>query len=486
MTKEKSLKINSIVGIINTIINILFPLIIYMYISRVLQPEGVGVTQLASSVSSYFDLFATLGIPLYAVRHISMLRENKEEQDRNAIEIFWINIINALVMFLAYLLFIFILYGIGNSFYIFLIYGFTIFSSAFGVEWYFKANEEFIYITIRNLIVKIISTVLIFYLVKDSSHIIYYTIIQIGGVLGYSFINFIKFTKNVKFKFIKINYLKHLKPALSVFLMSLSTVIYCSLDTVMLGYIQSEYSVGIYTAAYRVTTTIIAVTTAINTIMLPRLSYYYKNNETEKIRQILSVCFQLTLMISIPAVIGIEIFAEEIILLLSGPDFMTSVAPLRIMATIVLFVTLTNLIGIQVFYSSGNVKKTIISVLGGAIINLIFNFILIPIIDCEGAAVGTLIAEFVVLILQLIIGKELLIFDKFNKNIFKIIIASIIMTIVIIPIKMFISINYILLLLIGVATAVLIYFISLLLLKERYVQEGISKFSIRKKEKVNG
>ena len=283
MGKEKSLKKNAVVGVCNTIINIVFPLIIYMYTSRVLEPVGVGITQLATSVSSYFELFASLGIPLYAVREISRLREDSQEQYKNAIEIFWTNLINATVMLSLYVVFISLLYGFTLTFYIYLIYGLTIFSTAIGVEWFYKANEEFAYITIRNLIVKILSFVLIVIFVNDKSDLLLYALISIGSILGYSVINFIKFAKTVKLRFIKFKYLKHLKPALAVFLMTIATTIYCSLDSVMLGFIKDEYSVGIYSSAYKVTVSVIAVTTAINSIMLPRLSYYYKNNETENI-----------------------------------------------------------------------------------------------------------------------------------------------------------------------------------------------------------
>jgi len=488
MLKEKSLKKNVIMGILNTIINILFPLILFIYVSRVLEPEGIGRIQLATSVSTTFELFASLGIPLYAVRYISVLRESKEEQNRNAIEIFWVNIINAVIIFCIYLVFIWVVYGSGTSFYIFLLYGVTIFSNAIGVEWYFKANEEFSYITLRNFIVKIISFVLTFIFIRKPADIIYYAIISICGIVGYSMINFIKFAKNTNLKFVKINYLKHLKPALSVFLLSFATTIYCSLDTIMLGYIKNESSVGIYTAAYRVTTTIITITTAINTIMLPRLSYYYEKNENDKIKRILNTSYQLTLLISLPACVGVEIFAEEIIYILSGTQFLGAASTLRIMAPIIIFVSLTNLIGIQIFYSAGHIEKTVISVFVGAAINLIANSILIPMMSYNGAAIGTLIAEFSVLVFQVLIGKELVIFKKFDINIVKLLLSTSIMSGVLLLVKDLINIHYILDMGLYIIIAIIIYFVCLLIMKEGCIKDGIvgikNKLRGRKNEDV--
>ena len=174
-------------------------------------------------------------------------------------------------------------------------------------------------------------------------------------------------------------------------------------------------------------------------------------------------------MLAIPVTIATMIFADNMIYLLSGPDFLEGTLSLIIIAPTILFISLTNLIGIQIFYSSGHVKKTIISVLGGAIINVILNLIFIPFFAQNGAAIGTLLAEFGVLVIQIIIGKEMLIFRKFDTNIFKIITASIIMCSCAFGLKYLLPLGYILELLIITAIGVGIYGIILLILKEKNI-----------------
>ncbi len=484
--KEKSLHKNAIMGIINTLCNMIFPLLIFIYASRTLLPEGIGITQMATSITSYFDLFAALGIPLYAVREISRLRDDKQKQNENALEVFYTNIINATIMFFAYFVFISISYSFTTTFWIFFVYGLVILLNAIGVEWFFKANEDFAYITIRNIIVKVLSFLLIIIFVKNETHILLYSIISIGATFGYCLINFIKFAKTTKLQKVKFNYFKHIKPALSVFLMAASTTIYCSLDTVMIGAIQNEYDVGIYTAAYKITTSFIAIITAINSIMLPRLAYYFETNDTEKIKPILNTCYQLMLMLAVPVVIACEIFPENMIYILSGSEFMSATPALRVMAPIILFVALTNLIGIQIFYSSGNIKKTTISVFCGAIINVIINSILIPHYSYIGAAIGTVIAEFMVLVVQVLIGKELLIFKKFNFNIFKILIASIIAGASMLGLKLLLNYGYIMTLVIGAIISILVYFVCLLIMKESLIKSAINiiknKFKRKKQD----
>ncbi len=470
MKKEKNLKINALLGILNTFVSMIFPLITFAYASRILAPEGIGLTQLATSVTSYFELFASLGIPLYATREISKIRDNKRLQDSTASEIFWTNLINALFMYILYVIFIIIMYGNSTSYFtIFLIYGTTIISTAIGVEWYYKAEEEFEYITIRNIVVKSLCLLLILLFVKDQSDIVIYSLIYIGSIMGYSLVNLIKFITKTKPKLTKFNIFKHIKPALTVFIMSVATTIYCSVDTLMLGYLtgsQGEYNVGIYSAVFKITSAAIAIITAINSIMLPRLSYYYTNNRIEEIKGILNTCYKIILMFSIPLVAACEILPKHVIYLISGEEFIAGYQALQIIAPIILFVSLTNLIGIQIFYSSGNIKKTIISVLFGAICNVICNSILIPVLDVRGAAIGTLVAEFTVLIVQVIIGKNLLIFKKFDKNIVKYILSTLLMSMFVLILKEKLPFSYIPSLLICAIVGILVYFLLLIILKE--------------------
>ena len=478
MEKNKSLKKNAIMGILNTVINMIFPLITFMYVSRTLQPTGIGTTQLASTIASYFELFAALGIPLYAVREISKLRDNKEQQDNAASEIFFTNLINTIIMFFAYFLFISIVYKFSITFWIFFIYGLTMVANAFGMEWYFKGQEDFTSITIRNLFVKTVCLLLTFILVKDINDIVVYAILHIASIFLYTTANFVKFNKVSKITFKRFNYLKHIRPAIQVFLITLSTTIYSSLDTVMLGYIlkeNGEYSVGIYSAAHKIIYALIASITAINSIMLPRLSYYYEQKEYEKIKSILNTCYQIIFLIGLPIVIGCELIPRELITIMSGYEYLEAVTVLRVLAPVVLIVSLTNLIGIQIFYSSGNGKKTIISVALGALCNIILNAILIPKYSYNGAAFGTLLAETIVLIVQLLIGWKLLTFDKFNKNNLKIVIATTIMFLIVTLCQQYINLAWFYNLFIFVAIGGFVYSICLLILKEKYALSTINK-----------
>lgn len=78
MTKIKSVKFNFIMNSILTASAMIFPIITYPYVSRILQPEGIGTVSFANSVITYFSMFAQLGIPMYGIRACAKVRDDKE------------------------------------------------------------------------------------------------------------------------------------------------------------------------------------------------------------------------------------------------------------------------------------------------------------------------------------------------------------------------------------------------------------------------
>ena len=109
MNVRKNLKLNTILNFIKTCSSIIFPLITYPYVLRVLLPENVGKVNFAHSIVSYFSLIATLGIQSYAIRECSKVRENRQMLDDTASQIFSINIWTTLLSYiLLFLTFFFI------------------------------------------------------------------------------------------------------------------------------------------------------------------------------------------------------------------------------------------------------------------------------------------------------------------------------------------------------------------------------------------
>ena len=139
-----------------------------------------------------------------------------------------------------------------------------------------------------------------------------------------------------------------------------------------------------------------------------------------------------------------------------------------------LFIGLTNIMGIQMLIPMGKENAVMISTFAGAIVDLILNAIFIPFLDSSGAAIGTLVAELVVLIVQMVYLKKDVKYLYSNQSYFKIIIALAISTVVALAVKHFISGVFIKL----VVSAVLffvVYVVMLYIMKEEVVSENLNK-----------
>lgn len=401
--KTSSLKLNFIMNVILTISLIMFPLITFPYVARILLPIGIGKVSLATSIINYFSLFAQLGIPTYGIRACAKVRDNKEKLSKTVHELLFINIITCIIVYIFLIITLIFSSKLMKERTLYIIMSLAIILTTIGMEWLYKGLEQYKYITIRSTIFKIIAVIAVFILIhKENDYIIY------GGILifanfGSNILNCINTHNYIDFNFIgNYDIKQHIKPMFTFFAIACATTIYTNLDKVMLGFIATESDVGYYDAAMNIKIALTALVTALGAVLLPRSSYYIENNMLEKFKSMSYTALNFVCLLAIPLVIYFTFFAEESILFLSGKAYIDSVLPMQIIMPTVFFIGLTNILGIQILVPLNREKVVLFSVILGAIIDIIFNMILIPNYASVGAAIGTLVAEIVVLIIQYI------------------------------------------------------------------------------------
>ena len=478
---------NFIANLIKILINLIFPLITFPYISRVLLPEGIGRVTYVQSINNYFLLFINLGIPLYGIREIAKVRNNRLEKSKVFSEIFFLNVITTILGVIFYLYF-YNLNIIKNDKEIFLIFSLVLLFNFLSVDWFFQGIEDYKYITVRTVIIKILSTLFLFVFIKKSSDIYIYSIIVVFSLVGSNFFNIVRALKLVQLKLKGLNIKRHLKGIFIIFSMNLAISIYTNLDSVMLGSYGSKYSLGIYSAATKIIVLVMGIVTSLGAVLLPRLSNYIEEKKEEEIKQILEKTFSFLLFLIIPSIIGIYFTANEIILLLAGKEYLEATTTLKILSLIILFIGFSNFIGMQILYPRGEEKKVFYSVLVGAITNFSLNLYLIPKYYQNGAAFATCVAEFTVVVIQIFLGYKYLKFQKFNYNNFKFLVASFIMGGVLYFIQnLNINLNLLLKLILKVSIGSSSYILLLILLREDNIHEFLKKILIkfrRKNEKI--
>lgn len=471
----KTIEINFILNLTRMFLGTAFIIITTPYITRVLGVEDLGKVDYVNSIITYFILFSGLGIPQYGLREIARVRDSEDERTKVVIEL---GIILIITTFLSYI----VLFGFLNYFKSFkelkqliLIMSTWILFNNIGFEWFYQGIENQVYITIRFIIMKLLALILMFIWVNSQDDYIKYGIIVVLMNSGSNILNLINIRKYLSFKNIKIrdlNIKQHVRPIFIIFVAALSVSIYLQLDVVMIGVVKKE-SVALYTVPNKLIRLALIVVTALGTVLLPRISNCIKNNDKENYIKYINYSIKYILMLSVPMVTGIYLLANEIILMMAGNKFVESIFTMKLLSVIIFIVGLAYFLGFQILYPHGKEKYYTYAVTTAAVVNFIFNYLMIPKYYQNGAAVGTIIAESVGVLIMLFYARNYLKEVEFYsmKNL-KYFIAVGIMGIVVTGIK-YLNLENIQTLMLSVFLGTFTYGIILINLKEDLVMELI-------------
>ncbi len=469
--KTHSVKFNFIMNIILTVSGVIFPLITFPYISRVLLVEGSGKIAFSTSVVTYFTMFATLGLPTYGVRACAQVRDDRERLSQTVQELLIISGITTSITYVVFFASLFLIPTFSERKKLLMIMGISIGLTTIGVQWLYNALEQYSYITLCALVFKLIGMILMFLFVKDIDDYLIYGVIYVIGSAGSYILNFVRLKKFVSLKKQRRYELrKHLKATFTFFLLSAASSVYLNLDVVMLGFMQGETQVGYYNAGIKVKSVLVACVTSLGAVLLPRLSYYIQNRNQEEFRRMISKAFNFVFVVATSVCIYFTLFARESILLLSGSEaFLPAVKPMIILLPTVLLIGLSNVTGIQVLTPLGEERKVVISVAVGAIFDFLFNLILIPQYGADGAAFSTLMAEILVLFVQCVYLRKQIIGMVRDVPFGKIILGLILAVMSVLMIEEVLELGIFIKLCVTSITFFSVYGIALVLLKEPFV-----------------
>lgn len=427
-----SLKTNVILNFLNTFTGIIFPIITFPYAARILLPEGIGTINFLQAIINYIILLTSLGIPMYAVREVAKHRDNNEQCNQITVEILALSILLCVPGYITVYLLSNFIPQINNHTGVFYVLSLAIVFTAIGVNWFYQGIEDFKFITVRATIFRIICACSLFIFVHTPSDLIAYSWIVVGSTVGNNFINFIHLRKFISLRQIvwkRLNIKRHIKPTLRIFILNIIISLYVNLNSIMVGFLQGETAVGYYTAGNKIPFITLSIIASLGVVMLPRCSNLIETGKLDEFASITQKAYWLVWGLSLPCLCGIMLLAPSIITIFCGQEFTEAVPVLRWTAPIILFISLSNVIGIQILYPQGKENIVIGSTIGGAIFNLILNLWLIPIYSYIGTGISTLIAELTVLIIQLIVGHKYIPFHLFNRILWNYILSACVMII---------------------------------------------------------
>lgn len=399
---QKSLKKNAFFNFIKSALNTIYPIITFPYVSRILMPEGLGKVNFANSIIEYFLIIAELGISTYAVREAAKIRDDKEKLSQFCREILFINILSTIV---AYTLLVigFLFVEKFNEYRILIIISSTkILFAAIGINWFYTALEEYGYITIRHAFFQIMGLIALFTFVKRPEDYHVYAAIGVFSNIGSYLVNFFYARKFIcLFQKTRIALKRHLKPIFTFFGISCANKINSALDAVMLGFMSGDQAVGFYSAAFKLTKLVIELITSVISTFMPRSSYYFETNRTDEYRTIISKVCGATYFFALPATAGLFFLAKPLLNTFSGRDYIPAAESMKVLSIGIIAWCTTSFLGHLIITPQCKEKFSLVTQIIAVFFNIILNVLLIKKYDVFGAAIATVIVEFITPIILL-------------------------------------------------------------------------------------
>lgn len=377
---------------------LLIPLITVPYVSRVLGSEGVGINAFTNSIIQYFVLFGSIGINLYGNRTIAYYRDDAEKTSQVFWEILFLRIIFITISYIGFLFFLLNAKQYTNYY---MYQSLFIIAAGLDISWYFMGREDFKKTVTRNIMIKLVSLISIFIFVKKPEDLgAYILVLSVSTLLG----NLLLWTHLKKMIYRPvwkdISVLKHLIPTITLFIPQVATQVYLVLNKTMLGVMTTTENVAYFEQSDKIVKIILAVVTAVGTVMLPRIANLHARGSSEKVKKYMYISFDFVTAICFPMAFGLAAIAPKFSVWFLGNEFTATASLLPILSLVIIWVGWSNVLGTQYLLPTNQTRFFTASVLIGALVNLVVNIILIPRYGVTGAIYSTVISEMSVSLVQ--------------------------------------------------------------------------------------
>lgn len=424
MQKSTSWQKNFMYAGITLATNALVPLITYPYLTRTLGPQSLGQYNFAFAFAHIFFLAAQFGLPYYGVKEIAKVSEQKEKLNKTASELLLINVLVGLVLSSVYVALVFLLPVFNVHIGLFMVIGVIVFFAPLLFNWLFQGLERFRYVALRNVVFRVFGMVLMFILVKDADHAIIYAAIMAFVMVGHVGINLYLSTKIIKFSFKNIRIKRHFAPAFFAMPIMLVNIAIVQVGTVMVGTLSSLSQVAYYAIPAQIIMVLTGVMTALSYVMAPRLAHLLKQGKSAYLSTAKTV-MQFSWALVLPMAVGLILLAPVLMQVFAGTAFLPSVATLKVGALRLIPAAVTHFAGAQILLANNQQKKLFASLGIGVLVMVLFSVWLVPLYGSVGAMTAALIAETIMAVAQIILGRKYLGKAMFiNKKSYKYVLAS--------------------------------------------------------------
>ncbi len=479
MEKHKPIGINALLNVIRTVLALVAPLITYPYVSRILGAENLGCVNYTNSIIQYFVLISGLGISTYGIREGAKKRGDIQQLNQFISQCFSINIICTFVTYFIFAVFLWMNRRQDSYLDLFIVQSFLILFNTIGIDWVNTVFEDYFFITIRTIIVQIISIIFTFAFIHKREDYLCYAIITITTTGIVSILNWFHYRKLLDIRIVfNSKMLIHLKPIVVFFANKLAVTLYVSADITMLGAMVGEYSVGIYSISVKLYNIVKTILGAIYSVFLPRLAFTLGQKNMRQFKKIYSDLISIMSLVIFPASVGLFVLSKNIILFMFGNEYASSSISLSILSIAIVFSIMGGLVSSVYDVVMGLEKIALKATILAATFNIGINFVLLPYLHEVGAAITTVLAEAVTFIYCMKKSKGI----KENINVLAVrrnalhSLLGCIEIVIVVSIVQVLFESHIIILAVSFILSIVLYAFILIILKNPFAMVIISKF----------
>lgn len=380
--------------------NYIFPLITYPYVARILGVTNIGLCNFIDSIINYFIIFSMMGVSIMGTRQIAIEKESNEGLSKTFSSILFLNGIFTLASLGILIVLTFIIPELYSNRELMWFGALKLISNFLLIEWFYKGLENFKFITIRSIILKIFFVAAIFIFVREKDDYIIYYLLTVLMITGNALINIIYSHNFTRFKIKFISITKIIKPFIILGIYIVLVSLYTTFNTVFLGFISNDTEVGYYTTATKLYSILLALYSGVTTVLMPRMSNLIAQEKWDEFKRLISKSTLLLFQFTFPLIIFCDIFAPQIILLISGPGYDGAITPMRIIMPLMLIIGYEQIQVIQCLMPMGKDKIVMWNAFIGAVVGVILNITIVPHLKSAGSALTWFVAELVILLLS--------------------------------------------------------------------------------------
>lgn len=394
------LKKNLVYSTILTFSTYLVPLVVFPYISRVLGPKGIGGIDVVESVINYSILFSMMGLSTLGIREIAKTKDDSDTLRQTFVDLFSLNLISTLIVLAILVLMLFTVPQFVDRKELFLIGLIKLVFNLFWIEWFFKGMENFRYITIRSVIMRMLFILLVFCFVRTSSDDLLYYFFWVSLTVGNAICNWNYRKRYVRFSLKQARPARYVRPFVLLGLFAMLSAVYTQLNVTYLGFVCGDQEAGYYTTATRLYFVLIALFSTLTGVMIPHMSTLVKNNDQNEILRMTLKTFQLLFLFALPVIYYMEIFSSDVIYLIAGKAFEGAVLPMRIVMFLVLIIGTEQIFIMQLLIPLRKDKAVLSCAVTGASVCVIINLLIVGQLASVGSAIAWVMAECSVLLVS--------------------------------------------------------------------------------------